>query len=134
MKYFFSYKQTWNDLVKLRQNLEIISQIFTDKWDETFIFFRDLENWWEKGTPVNEVLKLAFSEIDKSDCIFAFIDNESKSEWMLLELGYAKSKWKKIILAIKSDLWFLLVREIADSIIEFIDFDDLIKKLDNSYF
>jgi len=51
--------------------------------------------------PIDQVIKQAFIEIEKSDAIIALGESEEKSEGMLLEIGYAKAKNKKLILAIK---------------------------------
>lgn len=129
MKYFISYKYSWEDLVILRKNLEYISSTLEKNWDETFIFYRDVEDWWDKDVEVNEVLPIAYTEMDKCDAVFVFVNNEDKSEWMLLECGYAKAKNKKIILFIKKDLKYSLLRSLASDIIEFEDIKNLENKI-----
>lgn len=48
---------------------------------------------------------------------------------MLLEIGYALAKKKKIILAIKKDIETTFIRAMADEVIEFEDVKDLSRKL-----
>lgn len=129
MKYFISYRYAWNDLKKLKDSLIFISDCLEKNQNSTFIFFRDLENWWKKEFSLDKIMKLAFQEIDNSDIIFVFIDSKKKSEWMLLECWYAKAKWKKIILAIKKWLEIRLLKTLADKIIEFKSLKDLKEKI-----
>jgi len=129
MKYFISYRYAWSDLKKLKDSLIFISDCLEKNQNSTFIFFRDLENWWKKEFSLDEIMKLAFQEIDNSDIVFVFIDSKKKSEWMLLECWYAKAKWKKIILAIKKWLEIRLLKTLADEIIEFKSLKDLKEKI-----
>ncbi len=129
MKYFISYRYAWSDLKKLKDSLIFISDCLEKNQNSTFIFFRDLENWWKKEFSLDKIMKLAFQEIDNSDIIFVFIDSKKKSEWMLLECWYAKAKWKKIILAIKKWLEIRLLKTLADKIIEFKSLKDLKEKI-----
>ena len=71
----------------------------------------------------------SYEELDKSDCLLAFVKSEEKSEGMLLEIGYAIAKKKKFILAIKKDAKTVFLREMANQIIEFDNLKDLYEKL-----
>ena len=73
----------------------------------------------------------ALNELDRADCILAFIKSEEKSEGMLIEIGYALAKKKKLILAIKKDVRATFVREMTNEIIEFQNLDELCEKLAN---
>lgn len=129
MRYYIAYKFSWVEQDKLKQNLNIISKAILETWNESFIFFRDIQKRWDVTIPNEEIMKIDFEEIDNSDWIFVFVDNKEKSEWMLLECGYAKAKWKKIILAIKKWIDLRLLRSLADKVIEFDNVEDLEEKI-----
>lgn len=132
MRYYISYKQQWVDIRNLILSLNIISKSIEDTWNETYIFFRDTQNWWDIIIPKKEVMQIIFWEIDYSDAIFVFVDYKEKSEWMLLECGYAKAKWKKIVLAIKKWIELDLLKSIANEVIHYKDLTDLKEKITNS--
>lgn len=74
-------------------------------------------------------LKHAFKEIDKADIFLSIVRSEDKSEGLLMEIGYCLAKNKKIILAINKKVEDTYLREIADEVIEFDNFEDLKNKL-----
>jgi hypothetical protein len=101
MRYYIAYKFLGTDKDSLKKNLEFISSEIEKTLNETFIFCRDTQDWWNIDVPINQIMLKAYWEIDKSDWLFIFIENNEKSEWLLLEAWYAKAESKKIILAIK---------------------------------
>jgi len=125
MRYYISYKQQGVDIRNLILSLNIISKAIEESWNETYVFFRDTQNWWDVIIPKKDVMQKAFEEIDKSDVIFVFVDYKDKSEWMLLECWYAKAKNKKIIVAIKKWVESDLLKSIADKVIHYKDLNDL---------
>lgn len=70
-----------------------------------------------------------FKKIDNHDIFLAIVRTEHRSEGLLIEVGYALSKKKKFILAIKKEVKNTYLRDFASQVIEFGDFDDLINKL-----
>ena len=78
-----------------------------------------------------QLLDYCLKELDNSDLVFAFIKSPEKSEGMLLELGYAYAKGKKIILAKKNDIYTTFIQEISNQTLTFTDLEDLYKKLEN---
>lgn len=129
MKYFISCKQKGLDSETLTYELSFISDLIEKTWNTTFVYFRDIQKWWEISIPNKEIMKIAFDEINKSDALFVFVNHEEKSEWMLLECWYAKAKWKKIVLAIKKWIDSKLLESLSDKIIEFDDLNDLKEKI-----
>ncbi|MDD3303066.1 MAG: hypothetical protein PHN31_05935 [Candidatus Gracilibacteria bacterium] len=125
MRYFISCKQQGVDIRNLILSLNIISKAIEELGNETYIFFRDTQNWGDVIIPKKDVMQKAFEEIDKSDIIFVFVDYKEKSEGMLLECGYAKAKNKKIIVAIKKGVESDLLKSIADKVIHYKDLNDL---------
>lgn len=125
MRYYIAYKFQGSDKDKLKENLNFISSSI-EKVDHTpFIFLRDIQKWGSVKRTTDEIISSAFLEIKKSDVFFAFIENDEKSEGMLIEAGYAKASNKKIILAIKKGINLRFLKSIADTIIEFEDISEL---------
>lgn len=131
MRYYVAYRHQGADIRLLINNLNIISSAIESAWNSTYVFFRDWQKWGEIIIPINQIMNMAFEELDNSDGIFVFVDNKEKSEWLLLECWYAKAKWKKIVLAIRKWIDLRFLRTMADEIIEFSDISDLEKQIVN---
>ncbi|HTY43963.1 MAG TPA: nucleoside 2-deoxyribosyltransferase [Patescibacteria group bacterium] len=116
MRYYIAYRFTGEDKKELKETLEIICNLLAQQGHDNYCSFFD-EGMVNIGN--KNVLKKCFGEIDKSDALLVFIKSENKSEGMLLEIGYALSKKKKIILLIKKGVKTTFVREIADKVLEF---------------
>ena len=127
MRYYIAYKFLNTDKEMLKKNLGIISDMIEREGNTTCIFYRDIQNRWAIQMSIDEVIKQAFVEVKKSDAILAFIESEEKSEWMLLEIGYAKALWKRVKLLIKKWINLRFVRAIADEIIEFESIENIKK-------
>ena len=129
MRYYIAYKFLNTDKEMLKKNLGIISDMIEREDNTTCIFYRDIQNRWAIQMPIDEVIKQAFVEVKKSDAILAFIESEEKSEWMLLEIGYAKALGKKLLLVIKRWIHLRFINALADEIIEFESMEDLESKI-----
>ena len=129
MRYYIAYKFLNTDKEMLKKNLGIISDMIEIEDNTTCIFYRDIQNRWAIQMSIDEVIKQAFVEVKKSDAILAFIESEEKSEWMLLEIGYAKALGKKLLLVIKRWIHLRFINALADEIIEFESMEDLESKI-----
>ena len=129
MRYYIAYKFLNTDKEMLKKNLGIISDMIEREGNTTCIFYRDIQNRWAIQMSIDEVIKQAFVEVKKSDAILAFIESEEKSEWMLLEIGYAKALGKKLLLVIKRWIHLRFINALADEIIEFESMEDLESKI-----
>lgn len=129
MKIYISYKFTGADPEALKQQLQAVTGILEKSGNSTFIYFRDVQNWQKGGLSTKEIIKGAFSAIDKQDSIFALVDSPDKSEGMLLEVGYAKALGKKLIVAIQKEAGAVFLRDLADELIEYKNIDDLLRRL-----
>lgn len=119
MRYYIAYKFLNTDKEILKNNLENICNKIEKMGDTTYIFYRDAQNRGETAIPIDQIIQKAFIEVKKSDIILAFIENEEKSEGMLLEIWYAKALGKKLLLVIKKWINLRFVRSLADETIEF---------------
>lgn len=126
MRYYIAYRFTGEDPKELKETLEHLCNLISQEGHDNYCSFFDagMVNIGNK-----RVLERAFNELDKSDAMLVFIKSEHKSEGMLMEIGYALSKGKKIILLIKKGIETTFVREIADKVIEFDNLSEL-KKLE----
>lgn len=125
MKYYIAYKFSNTDKEILKNNLETLCNKIEKTGDTTFIFYRDIQNRGEITLSINQVITQSFKEIKKSDAILAFIENEEKSEGLLLEVWYAKALGKELILIIKKWVDLRFLRALADKTIEFDTIEDI---------
>jgi len=119
MRVFISHKFRGRNKKKLRKSLEKICALLEAQGNETFVFFRDKENWGEKKYLPGEVISAAFKEIEKSDSLLYFVDHKEPSKGALLEFGYAKALNKKTVLLISEKYSFPILEAIADTVIKF---------------
>lgn len=122
MKLYVAYRFTGEDPKELDETLKHICNLLTKAGHNNYCSFfdPDMLNLGNKN-----VMTKALKEIDKSDCLVVFIKSEDKSEGMLMEIGYALAKKKKIFLLIKQGVKTTFVREIADKIVEFKNLKEL---------
>ena len=130
MKIFISYRYTGEDLSVLKLVLAKISSLFESKGHSVFCSFGYNDFFQKENYSYKKILDYTLNELNKSDYIFAIIKSQDKSEGMLLELGYAYAKGKKVILAKKEDVYTTFVQELAKRTISFSDLDDLYEKLE----
>lgn len=130
MKIFISYRYTGEDLSILKGFLDRITSSFESKGHSVFCSFGHNDFFQKENYSYKQILDYALKELDESDYVFAFIKSQEKSEGMLLELGYAYAKGKKIILAKKDDVHTTFVQELSGKTIAFSDIEDLYKKLE----
>jgi nucleoside 2-deoxyribosyltransferase len=126
---YIAYKFADVDKFALKEKLKALSKAIEEKGNKTKIFFRDVQDWGDKAIKEQEILPKAYEMIKESDAIFAFVDGGEKSEGQLFEVGFGKAKGKKLILAIKDGLGYRFLRMLADEVIEFENFDDLINQI-----
>lgn len=132
MKIFLSYRFTGEKIEELKEIIGKLCSAINKSGHNHYCSFNSAEFYKKNKFTNKQILEYALSELDSSDCILAFIKSEEKSEGMLLEIGYAKSKNKKFILTIKKGIKTTFLREIADKIIEFDNINDLTKQLEKS--
>ena len=129
MRIFLSYRFTGEDPEELKEIIHNICKALEKSGNEIFCSFWKDDFFNENKFSHKQILDYAYNELDKSDCLLAFVKSEEKSEGMLLEIGYALAKKKKFILTIKKDVKTVFLREMANQIIEFDDLEDLYEKL-----
>ena len=129
MKIFISYKFAGENPQELEKILLEISNVLEESGHKVYSASKDEDLFIQENFSAKQILNHALTEIDNADCLLVFAKSNEKSEGMLIEIGYALAKNKKIILAIKENVNFFFTEDIADEVIEFEDFDNLLNKL-----
>jgi nucleoside 2-deoxyribosyltransferase len=129
MKLFLSYRFTGEDPVELNISLSAIISVLRTAGHEVYCSIED-ESWFQEQKRTNrEIMEHAFSKLDESDAILAYIKSDEKSEGMLVEIGYAIAKGKRLILAVKQGVKTTSISQMASPCLQFDTIDDLILKL-----
>ena len=129
MKIYIAYKFTAEDPLVLKETLHNISLSLKKAGHSVFCSFWKSDFFKENNFTNKQIIEYAIKELDSSDIVLAFVNSDEKSEGMLLELGYALAKKKKIYLAIKKGVKTVFIEELSDTVIEFDDLEELYSKL-----
>jgi nucleoside 2-deoxyribosyltransferase len=129
MKIFISYKFAGENPEELEKLLNEISGVLRNSGHEVYSASEDEDLFVKKNFTAKQILNHALEKLDNSDWIIVFVRSNEKSEGMLIEIGYALAKNKKIILAIKKGVNLYFTEDIANQVIEFNNMDELNEKL-----
>ena len=124
-KFFISYRFTGENPAELERALKHICDLIDEKGHKTYCSFGDAKMFEEKNYSAKQILSHTLKQLDSSDWVVMFVKSEEKSEGMLLEIGYALAKKKKLLLIIKKGVKPYYLKELADVIIEFEDLKQL---------
>jgi len=131
MKIFIAYRYTGEDHAELKETLHKLCAALEKAGHSHFCSFWKDGFFNENNYTRKQIMEHALKEIDGSDAVLAFVKSADRSEGMLLEVGYALAKGKKLILAIRNDVKTVFLREIAGRIIEFETIDELCRMLES---
>lgn len=124
-KFFISYKFTGENPVELEKSLKHICDLLDAKGHRTYCSFVDAKMFEEKNYSSKQILAHTLKRLDQADWVVMFVKSEEKSEGMLLEIGYALAKKKKLLLILKKGVKPYYLKELADVVIEFQDLHKL---------
>jgi len=124
---FISYRATGEDKNELNKIMKKVYLGLEKKGYNLYCILWDLE-LQTKGK--KELFKSTMKKIDNSKILFVFSKSEEKSEGMLMEIGYAMAKGKKIVLLIKKDVKKTHLRELIEQTYEFENLKDLDKVIE----
>ena len=124
MKIFISYKFTGEPYQELVENIGIIENQLAQSAHFVYSSLQD-EKWVQENKPTNKDILHTIEKLGNSDVILVFLNSNEKSEGMLIEIGYAMAKQKKIVLLVRKDIETNYLRDIADTVIEFADIKEL---------
>jgi nucleoside 2-deoxyribosyltransferase len=129
LKIQLAYRYTGEKTSELLLVLKKIKEILISNNYKVYITVLDPDRPKEKKELYYNTLK----KIDSCDILLALIRSNEKSEGMLMEIGYAIGKNKKIISAIKKDVTTHLT-DLSNEIIVFENNKDLFNKIKNFNF
>ncbi|MDP2599006.1 MAG: nucleoside 2-deoxyribosyltransferase [Candidatus Liptonbacteria bacterium] len=121
MKFFISYRFTGEDLRKLKPLLGSMQEALTTAGHKNYCSFEWQSHFVKNNFSNAQILRHSLNELDNSDVLLAFINSPEKSEGMLLEIGYALAKKKRLYVLIRKGVKTTFVLEMADKVIEFKD-------------
>lgn len=128
MKIYLAYKFKEKDPAELKKKLEELSKVVEKSLNcETFIFFRDAQNWGEKKMDIKEVADKAMEHLKECDAIL--VEASEKANGIYFEVGYAKALGKKVIIVHKKGTEASFLESAGDVSIQYENFENLGKKL-----
>jgi nucleoside 2-deoxyribosyltransferase len=130
MKFFIAYKYTGSDLNETETALKGIEQALEKSGHESYCKFASQKNYDEKSFDVKQIMSEAFSHLEEADAILAFVNSDQRSEGMLIEIGYAYAKGKRVVVAARKGSGVNTAKSLADKFIEFNDLEELYKELE----
>ncbi len=126
-KIFIGQAVTGQDMPMLTAEMEKIYDVLSQKGLEPYSTLE--EEGKNRFKEAGDWVKHSFKVIDESQICLTIIRTDHRSEGLLMEIGYILSKKKRFILAIKSDIKKTYLRDMAEEIIEWENFEDLLIKL-----
>lgn len=123
---YISHRFTGENPDELKKELEYICNFFEKKWYKTFLTYRDIINW-EYRYLSDEETDLSFKWIDDSDIILFYVKSREKSEWLLIEYGYAMWLNKEKFVICKKWIETFFVKNMAQKYFEFEKLEDIEK-------
>ena len=129
MKTFIAYRFTGEDPEQLRPLLSGIRDAFAANNTESYCTFFDEDEFKDKAFDARQIMDHAFGIIDGSDFLFVLMTSESKSEGMILEVGYCIAKGIPIVVAVKEGVSNTYIPDMGTKKITWSDHDDLFEKI-----
>ncbi|MCI0597680.1 nucleoside 2-deoxyribosyltransferase [Candidatus Parcubacteria bacterium] len=126
---FLSYRFTGENVHELTETLGKVLSALRSAGHTAYCSIEDATWFLEQKRTNKEILQHGLEQLDKSEVLLTFVRSNQKSEGMLLEVGYALGKGKRIALALKKGVDTTFLDEIADPIIQFESLDELCEKL-----
>lgn len=130
MKVFISYKFAEEDLKHLNEFMSNLKSALQKSKHEMLTTFFNAEEFKKSQASMRKIMDTALNYIDNSDMVLCIIKSPEKSEGMILEIGYAIAKKKRIILAIKEGIESRWITHYSEKTIKFKDLPDLYSKLE----
>ena len=125
MKIYLAYRFTGEDPAILDQELGTIGEILKRGGHEVFCTFWKEQYFRDNNFGNKEIINYSLPQLETSDILIAYIKSNEKSEGMLLEIGYALGKGKRVIVLIKEGVKTNFVTDLASQVICYGDFSEL---------
>ncbi len=127
MKIFIGQRVTGEDIEKLREECSEIISALEGNGHDAYCTIVEGDDF-EKSSAGDKMIH-AFKRLDDYDAFLAILRNNSKSEGMLMEIGYSIAKGKKIILLKHKSATDTYLQEVSNEVIEYENIEDLIKRI-----
>ena len=134
MKAFIAYRSTGEDPKLLEPLMTSVRDALVDKDIEVNCLFFNEQTILDNDYSPRQILEYAFKFIENSDFVFALQSSDNKSGGMLMEIGYTLAKGIPIVAAVKKDLEFKLIANVADATLSWADKSSLIYAIQNFEF
>jgi len=128
MKIYLAYKFSGADTQALKQRLIELSNVLKKQGHETFVFFRDIQNWGKIKTDIKEVVDKATEAMKDCDMILA--DVSEKPNGVYYEIGVARGLEKKVVVMCEAGKEAAFLKATADEVIEYEDWDELVRNIE----
>jgi len=130
MKAFISYRFTGEKIEDIKALIDPVQTSLKDKGIDAYCNFSDddLEERSKNFQPQDYVFD-AFKIIDGTDLLFVILNSESKSEGMILEIGYCIAKKIPVVVAVRDDIKNTYLPGMANSVIKWGEVSDLVEKI-----
>lgn len=124
MKIYVAFRFTGEDPAVLDKELGIIGEILKESGHEVFCSFWQEKYYQDNNFGNKEIINYSLAQLDASDMLVAYIKSNEKSEGMLLEIGYAVGKGKRVIVLIKEGVKTNFVTHLASEVIHYEEFSE----------
>jgi nucleoside 2-deoxyribosyltransferase len=101
MKYKAYFGIKYHEDNRNKDEIDSLAAVLNNDGIETICITRDVEKWGNVQLSSQELMKITFEEIDKSD--FVVLEMSEKGVGLGIEAGYAAAKGKPLIVLIKEE-------------------------------
>ena len=126
-KIFITYKFTGETRNELENTVGDLTRFLKSKGHSVYCTFLD-SNIQVQSKDV--LFNYAFKEIDNAEIVMIYLKSEEKSEGMLMEIGYAMAKNKRLVLLVQKEVRKTHLRNLVKEQFEFENNVDLYNKLE----
>lgn len=127
MRAFISFRFTGEKLEDIKALIDPVQTALKDKGIDAYCNLSDddLDERSKNFQPQDYVFD-AFKIIDNTNLLFVILNSESKSEGMILEVGYCIAKKIPVVVAVKNGIINTYLPGMADAVIKWDEVSDLV--------
>lgn len=129
MKAFIAYRHTGEEEATLSALLGAVRDALVAVGVEVYCTFFEESEFQDKQMSPREIMDHAFKIIEGSDLLFIVQASQEKSEGMLMEVGFARAKGIKVIVATKSGIDNSYLPSMGDVNFAWTDYEELALKI-----
>ncbi len=131
---FVAYRHTGEDPAVLRPMLEAVCSALRERGVDVYCTFFSEEQFQQKSLGARDIMEHAFDELDRRNFLFVVQASPSKSEGMIMEVGYCRRATrhgdkKLIVVAIKEGVDGTYLPDMADRKITWVDDESLYQEI-----